>query len=116
MDAARNIEGTVDKYSEPMMGSRARYLLNIAQNHCFLNTATTHIYAKDKAKTLLRRMFHCPLCGTGVLTGQGYLAGSEGLRSGALERDGEGTYRNPRGAGRDENQESKPKQATTEGR
>lgn len=56
--------------------------------------------------------------GTGILTGQGYLAGSKSLRSGALERerDRKRTYRNPRGAGRHENQESRPKQATTERR
>lgn len=43
---------------------------------------------------------------TGILTGQGYLPSSKSLRSGALERerDRERTYRNPRGAGLDENQ------------
>lgn len=52
---------------------------------------------------------------TGILTGQGDLASSESLRSGALEgeRDRKRTYRNPRGVGWDENQESRPKQATT---
>ena len=53
---------------------------------------------------------------SGILTGQGYLPGSESLRSCALggERDRERTYRNPRGAGRDENQS--PDQASTERR
>lgn len=54
---------------------------------------------------------------TDILTGgQGYLAGSKSLWSGALEKEKERkrTYRNPTSAGHDENHESRCKQATTE--
>lgn len=53
---------------------------------------------------------------TGILTGQGYLASSKSLRHRALGREKERTYRNPRGVGHNENQESRPKQAPTEKR